>query len=263
MILVVVNTTTLAKNLGLTPNELKVFEGFTLHPGVSAAKMSGILHMDKSSTYRSVNNLVEFGLLLQRPANDVMTYTAADPEELNGRFSERLTELTSTVPLLNSFINSLASRATRKTHIRTETGIEAVQKTLKESLDCKEKLIRELYRTHSFFHNSQHVQFVLEMTKQRIKKGIFIRQFAAVHPEYEVPEIKKVMKNKPELLKEIHILPPELDDMNSLRIWDNTTTLHSEDEKGEPLVVTITDPYITGFMKRIYDFVWNQSERID
>lgn len=256
------NTTTLAKNLGLTPNELKVFEGFTLNPGVSAAKMSSLLHMDKSSTYRSVNNLVEYDLLIQHPVNEVMTYTAVDPEELNGRFSERLTELTSTVPMLNSFISSLTSRATRKTQIRTEAGVEAVQKSLKESLNCNEKLIRELYRTHSFFRNTAHVQFVLEMLRQRVKKGIFIRQFAATRPKDEVPEIKNVMRNDPKLLKEVRKLPPELDDMNSIRIWDNTTAIHSEDENGEPLVITITDPYVTGFMKKMYDFIWNQSAKV-
>lgn len=261
MTLVVVNTTTLAKSLDLTPNELKVYEGFTLHPNVSAAKMASILHMDKSSTYRSVNNLVEYGLLYQKPVKEVMTYTAADSEELQGRFSDKLTELTNVVPLLSSYIASLNSQAKRKTHVRTETGLEAVQKTITESLYCKEKLIRELYRTHTFFHNEAHVRFILDATKRRIKSGIYIRQFSAANPDKEVVEIKEIMKTSPKLKKEVHQLPAELNDMNSIRIWDDTTAFHSEDENGELLVITITDKYITDFMKKVYDYIWNKNRK--
>lgn len=259
--MVVVNTTTLPQALDLTTNELKVFEGFVKNPGVTAAKLSGILRMDKSSTYRSVNKLVAENLLIPVPHHDAMTYIAVSPDELKSRYSEKLSSLANIVPALTTFVSSLNSAARRKTTIRTETGIEAVRKALSESLGCKEKLIRELFRTHSFFkQNPEHVGFVLDTLRTRVKNKIAIRQFYATDPTQEHPDIQKIMKNDKRLLKTVRHLPPGLDDMNSMRIWDDTTNIFSEDEEGVTLVITITDKYVTSFMKKIYDFIWNLSK---
>jgi hypothetical protein len=184
----------------------------------------------------------------------------AAPDELNDRYQEKVTQLQNMQPVLATFIASLTSDTQRKTHIRTETGLSAVEKAIAESLQCKEKLIRELYRVHSYFQSKDHVRFVLNALKQRVDNGIDIRQFFATNPEKEDPEITSIMRSDPALRKEVRTLPDGLDDMNSIRIWDNTTNFYSEDEIGNIVVITITDKYVTGFMKKIYDFIWNSSK---
>lgn len=255
------NTTTqLSKVLDLTPNEIKVYQGFIAHPEVSAAKISTLLHMDKSSAYRSVSNLLEYGLLYATPHGDTMTYKAADPEELKVRFNKKVSDLQNAEASINSLVSSLISTSQRRTSIRSETGLAAVEKAITESLDCKEKLIRELYRIHAYSNNKAHIQFVLNALRTRVANGVNIRQFFARDPSKEAPEIHAIMKNSKALRKTVRVLPLGLDDMNSIRIWDDTTNIYSEDERGEVLVITITDKYVTGFMKKMYDFIWNQSK---
>ncbi len=255
------NTTTPIYNaLGLTPNELKVYQGFTTYPEVSAAKLSSLLHMDKSSTYRSVSNLLEYGLLYATPQGDTMTYKAADPEELKARFDAKVTELQNAESSINSLVSSLISTSQRKTHIRSETGVAAVEKAITESLNCNEKFIRELYRIHAYSNDKAHIQFVLNALRTRVANGVSIHQFFAKDRTKESPEISEIMRNSKELLKTVRNLPDGLDDMNSIRIWDDTTNIYSEDERGEILVITISDKYVTGFMKKMYDFIWNQSK---
>jgi len=259
--LVVVNTTTqLTGALDLTPNEIKVYQGFIKNPGISAAKMSGLLHMDKSSTYRSVGNLVAYGLLLPSPIGDIMAYRPADPEMLRDRFTAKLHELENARDSVGTFVSAMISATKRKTQVRVEEGLQAVQKSLSESLECTEKLIRERYRYHSFFKNRSHVKFVLSLMEERVKRGIWIHQYADEGIALD-PDIKKIEKSTNRYLKEIRILPPGMDDMNSIRIWDDTTNITSEDERGEIVVITITDRYVATFMKKMFDYIWNQSEK--
>ena len=51
--------------------------------------------------------------------------------------------------------------------------------------------------------------------------------------------------------------------MNSLRIWDNTVNIVSEDEHNEIAVITINDKLIADMMKNFYDFVWSTSIKYD
>ncbi|PIY18148.1 hypothetical protein COZ14_00945 [Candidatus Dojkabacteria bacterium CG_4_10_14_3_um_filter_Dojkabacteria_WS6_41_9] len=259
--LVVVNTTTqLSEALDLTPNEIKIYQGFIKTPGVSAAKMSGLLHMDKSSTYRSVGNLVEFGLLYQSPVDDVMTYKPADPEMLRDRFTTKLHELENARDSVGTFVSAMVSTTKRKTQVRVEEGLQAVQRSLTESLECKEKLIRERYRYHSFFQNRNHVKFVLSLMEERVKRGIWIHQYGDKGIALD-PDIKKIEKTANRYLKELRVLPPGMDDMNSIRIWDDTTNITSEDERGEIVVITIVDRYVATFMKKMFDYIWSQSKK--
>jgi len=255
-----VNTTTieqLTQALDLTPNEIKIYEGFANSPNCSAAKLSSILNMDKSSTYRSVSNLVEYGLLIPVPQGDVMNYKAADPETINERYTEKVKTLQNFQSTIESFVSTLVSATERKTHIRSETGLSAVQRAMTESLDCNEKLIREIFFEHSFFKNKQHRQFIDDYIATRCQKGIVIHQYTTKTYTNKREE-QEIRKRRKEQLKIVRLLPPELQDMNSFRIWDNTMNFFSEDERGETLVITITDSYVVKFFKKIYDFIWTQ-----
>jgi sugar-specific transcriptional regulator TrmB len=255
-----VNTTTieqLTRALDLTPNEISIYKGFTDNPNCSAARLSTILNMDKSSTYRSVSNLVEYGLLIPVPQGDTMCYKAADPEAINERYTEKVKTLQNFQSTIESFVSTLVSSTERKTHIRSETGLSAVQKAMTESLDCKEKLIREIFFNHTFFKNKLHREFIDDYIVTRCSKDIVIHQYTTkkYSNKAEYAEVQKARKDQ---LKIVKILPEELEDMNSFRIWDNTMNFFSEDERGETLVITITDMYVVKFFKKIYDFIWKQ-----
>lgn len=256
--MVVVNTTTLNSALGLTENELNVFQGFTLHPGVTAAKLSSLLGMDKSSTYRSVARLVSIGLLVPTPHTKSMGYTASPPEKLIDRYNEHLDLLNQSKNEVYSFVSKLVSSSHRKTQTRIEVGLLAVQKAMLESLSCQEKLIREIYRDHSIFKDLEHRQFISRYRNIRAQRGIVIRQYLHRAPLHVFTKSEEHAYRK-NFLKEVKELPNGLSDMNSIRIWDSTVNFYSEDTTGEITVVTINDQLIAEFMKKLYDFVWVHS----
>ena len=72
-----------------------------------------------------------------------------------------------------------------------------------------------------------------------------------------------VMTDTKKYLKEIRRMPPDAKMAeNSLRIWDNTVNIISEDENREFIIVTIKDRFLVKLMKDMYDFMWNRSKPV-
>lgn len=247
------------EEIDLSENEIEIYKGFLENPHKTAASIARLLSMDKSSAYRACDNLEEKGLLISSPKKKGTTYMAADPEMLSTLFQERIGELTTQKTAVDKLVANLKQKKTgRAIETRVEYGIPAVQKAMIESLECKEKLIRERFRKHSFFEDKEHINFVKNNAEQRVRNNIKIKQLE--YGLWFMKSFSKVMTKEKKYLKEVKILPKQLDDKNSLRIWDDHVNIFSEDDRGEVIVMTIRDTLISEMMKNIYDFIWDMSE---
>ena len=247
---------------GLTENESEVYLGFLKYGKSTAAELARKISMDKSSTYRAVENLESRALLIKHPRKRGTTYEAANPDTLKNLYDSRVIELASQRKMLSKFIRELKkeqSKTQRSTYIVVERGIPALQFRMDEALNSKEKLIREQFRTdHRFFENKAHVRFVINHAKRRFKKGVYLRQLEYFEdPKWDI--FDDVMVDQKLYKKEIRIIPSELEDKNSFRIWDDTINIVSYDDKGDFIVITIKDKFVTQLMKTMYDFIWRRS----
>lgn len=247
---------------GLTENESQIYQGLISNPLCTAAKIARILNMDKSSAYKAVDALKAKGLLIGYGGETGLEYRAADPDSLLGLYSEKKAELDNNKQSLTAFIDTLKTDAVkyRNTLITVESGINAVQKRMRESLHSKEKLIRERFRSHTLFDNKEHVEFVKRYAEQRRLKKIFIRQLE-VDFDFMNSRFKDIMTKHKKYLKEVRLLPRELDDNNSLRIWDDTVNIVSYSDNDEFIIVTIKDKYLSELMKNMYDFIWEKTTK--
>ncbi|MCA9382860.1 hypothetical protein KC909_00705 [Candidatus Dojkabacteria bacterium] len=247
---------------GLTENESQIYQGLISNPLCTAAKIARILNMDKSSAYKAVDSLKSKGLLIGYGGETGLEYRAADPDSLLGLYSEKKAELDNNKQSLTAFIDNLKTDAVkyRNTLITVESGINAVQKRMRESLHSKEKLIRERFRSHTLFDNKEHVEFVKRYAEQRRLKKIFIRQLE-VDFDFMNSRFKDIMTKHKKYLKEVRLLPRELDNNNSLRIWDDTVNIVSYSDNDEFIIVTIKDKYLSELMKNMYDFIWERTTK--
>lgn len=248
--------------IGLTENESCVYLAFLKYGKSTAAELARKIDMDKSSAYRAVEHLEELGLLIKHPKKRGTTYEAASPDTLQNIYDTKVFELKSQKSQLSKLIQKLhkdQSRSKRATYIVVEKGIPALQFRMDEALGSQEKLIRELFRTdHRFFENKAHVRFVINHAKRRVKNAVFLRQLEYFEdPKWGIFE--DVMVDQKFYKKEIRIIPPELEDQNSFRIWDDTINIVSYDDKGDFIVITIKDKFVTQLMKTMYDFIWKRS----
>jgi len=259
------DTTNLAilEELGLTPNEIEAYLGFLRYGKKTAAELARFVQMDKSSTYRAVESLEDLGLLMRHPQKRGTTYIASNPEHLKQLYKSKLAEVKSQGKVLSTFINELQKEhhtSKRSTFIRVERGIKAWETRMDEALSSKEKLIREQFRTdHRFFEDREHVRFVINHAKRRARNDVRLMQLEYFEdPKWGIFE--DVMYQHKLYKKEVRIIPEEIDENTSFRIWDDTMNIVSFDDNDEFIVVTIKDKFISRLFKKMYDFIWRRSK---
>lgn len=252
----------LLEKIGLTENESKVYLSLYRNPKKSAADVARILKMDKSSAYKAVDSLLSKGLIKREGWKRGAIYSSASPDILNNLYREKEVELWNQKIFLNDFIDKLKNEKTadRSTYISVDKGIEGLMLRMTESLDCKEKVIREAFNHHPVSQDPIYIKFIEKLAKERVKRGIRIRE---LQPEIDrkggIKVFKDIMTDLKKYLKEQRTPPKEFNDRNSYRIWDDTAIFLSYDDSDEFIVLTIKDKYIVSLLKNLYDFMWNHS----
>ncbi|MEK9179213.1 MAG: helix-turn-helix domain-containing protein [Patescibacteria group bacterium] len=257
-------TTDLLPLLGLTANELTLYEAFLKHGENSAAEVARKIGMDKSSAYRAVENLEKNRLVIRSLKTKSTTYSAVAPDVLKDVYTAHRSEMDAKKGSLDIFIGNLKNQSThteRSTYIIVEKGLEAWQTRLSESLQSKKKLIREHFQSkHRFFEVKKHCAYVVDYAKKRAQKGIFIRQLEIGKWNSKYTRFEDVMTDQKKYNKEIRILPKDYpEDHNSIRIWDDTINIVSYDNEGEFITITIKDKFVVSLLETMYDFIWSRS----
>jgi sugar-specific transcriptional regulator TrmB len=247
------------KLLGLTENDFSVYTAYLKYGESSPAVLARLIHMDKSSAYRAVELLAKKGLLIKNPKNRNTTYQAAPPDTL----SEIYTSQKSQLDLLIEDLKKQQNGSGRSTYTVVEKGIEALRNRMSESLGTREKLIREKFSDKfRFFDDKTHNRFVINFAKERTKHQIRINVLEDW--DWKVDNrFEDIMIDQSKYLKEIRKIPQDaIFAENSLRIWDDTINIVSEDENREFIIITIRDQYVSRMLKTMFDFIWTRSSPV-
>lgn len=242
--------------LGFTENDFLVYSAFLKYGEMSAAALARKIQMDKSSTYRATENLEANGLLVKHIAKKEAVYMAANPEVITELYSSKRSQ----IDILVDDLKRQGGSLNRSTYITVEKGIEALQFRMTESLESKEKVIRERFSDKfRYFGDKGHVKFVIDYAKERAKKEI--KMLALEEYDWKVDNrFDDVMINTNKYFKELKRMPPDTSMVsNSLRIWDDTVNIISEDENKEFIIITIKDKFVVKLMKEMFDFMWSRS----
>jgi len=250
--------------LGLTPNESQVYLTYLKHKEKTAAEIARIIHMDKSSCYRAVESLVEKGLLITIPRLRGTTHTTASPEILKELFQNKKNELKSQENQLNEFVQKIIkdTKTKRNTYIKVEQGIQAIRDNMDRNLEAAistNKIIKEQYcLSFPYFKDKEHVSWVNDFARRRIKAGVSIRQIV----DFADKQVfSPIMKTDNKLLKEIRLMPEEMKGLYGLRISGDISNITSFDNKKNYIVITIKDTYVALLLNSMFDFIWKRSEK--
>lgn len=255
---------TILSQLGLTENESAVYLAFLKQGQQTAAKIARLLHMDKSSCYRAVESLVEWGLLLTHPKKRGTTHEAVSPNVLKDIYHLKLHSFKQQESELDQFVSQLLKQNEehRNTFIRVETGIEAIRNGMDQNLEAAKnstKMIKEFYRlSFPYFKDKQHIQWVNEFAKRRIAAEVSIRQIVDFAGS---TTFAPIMKTDKKLLKEIHLMPKEMKGLYGVRISGDLTNIISFDKQQNYIDITIKDTYVTLLINSLFDFMWARSKK--
>ena len=254
--------TNILTKIGLTENEANVYLSFQKKGEKTASFIAKMINMDKSSCYRAVESLVSKSLLIAIPKKRGTTYSAASPKLLKELLAQKEQQLEQEKGALDMFVKSLLTDSEdRATSIHIEKGIEAVRNAMNETLKVAiqyKACIKERYRFDSpYFRDPVHIAWVLEFTKRRIKAGVPIQQI--VDPR-EHSTLSHIMRTDPKLLKEIHLMPKNMCDMNGIRVAGDMVTITSFDKNEDYIVITIKDKYVASLIDSMFVFMWEHTD---
>jgi hypothetical protein len=147
------------------------------------------------------------------------------------------------------------------TYIKVERGIEAHLALMELSLNNREKLIREKFPlSDPYFKDENYFKYVTEFIKRRVQRGISIRQLYDPSDKDNLANFASVMKTSVSMLKEVRVLPENIDNHSHFKIFDDTVTILNSDKDGEITIIVIHDRSVAALMKSLFDSIWNQSQ---
>ncbi|MDQ6984785.1 MAG: helix-turn-helix domain-containing protein [Candidatus Dojkabacteria bacterium] len=139
------NYSTLA-SLGLTIYQIKIYEDFLKNGEQNPAELAGKLNYDKSTVYRSVDELEELGLLVKIPKKRGSTYKATDPEVLNILANKEKQAADMKARNIAEVVEDLQGFAVENNEnlawMKVEKGVDAQRNAMEAQLSAKELPVR-------------------------------------------------------------------------------------------------------------------------
>lgn len=249
--------------IGLTSNEIECYLYLLSNPNITASEIARTRNLDKSSTYRAVENLEREGLILSSPKKRGTTYKISSPEALNELYESRVRKIEGQRNIIQDMVNDIRNAGyTRNTSIKVEYGIDAHLNSMLESKNNnRSRLILEKWDMQNpIFQDKAYNDFVYDFAKDRVKRGI--RDEYIVNSKFN-NEFSTLMHTSEALLKEVRISDPDADDTNSFRIYDDTTEVISFDDSSDFIIITIKDPFVTEMIRKMFYFIWSRSRVLE
>lgn len=243
---------------GFTSLEAKIYL-FILKKGkVSASRIYESLHLDKSSTYRILENFITRGFISAFGTDYGKEYMATDTNRIIEKIHEETLKLRDAESSLSTFFSQLEEsllKDYKKHNIQVYEGVEGVKIIWEKRLESKNKLIREIANSETLQpHFPDFVAYMSDYVKRRVEKGIYLRGLVTQDG------VNELDKSSNEYLKEVRILPKSSDFIATVTTFDNITAFHNL--RGKRLIgVVIVDEFITNLINYMFDELWVVAKR--
>jgi diketogulonate reductase-like aldo/keto reductase/predicted transcriptional regulator len=252
------------EQLGLTENEIKVYEALLKRKSVVAATLAREIGLDKSSTYRALESMTEQGLVIVERKKRGTTYQIGSLQILKDSLQKKMLSLKNTERGIDDVIESIKNQALtgeRDTYIKVEKGIDAHISFMERSLEGKEKINREIFPSTSgtFFKDQIYDNFSRNFLLKRVSKNIYNR---ALYRFSGISTHKDIMRTSEKLKKDLRILPDSLDNYNYMLVWDdNVEILSFTEDKSDFVVIQIKDRVVAELVKQLFEYVFERSAK--
>lgn len=245
--------------LGFSPNESTVYTFVLNNPDLTASQIAKKCMLDKSSTYRACDDLVKKNVFVTSPIRKGVVFRALSPLVLFELINKQESELKRKREIVEQIVKSVNFENSVQTQITVEYGEDALEKWMNISLDSKDKNIYQLLHKYSnLYRSDRHKEFNKKYVTKRNQLGIKIYLLEDIAPNMSIT----LEKSKINELKEIRIIPNELDFKHSLILFDNTSVIQTFTDSGEIVVTSINDVHTSEMFRGIFNFIWEKSEKI-
>lgn len=242
--------------LGFTQLEAKVYLYILEHNICKASAVYKDLNLDKSSTYRIVEELVDAGLVSKIGEKYGQELMVNNPDNLFDLVREKQDELEVASNTISDLIDDLSENAAQKYkdyNISVFEGREGYYKAMEKRLDSGSKMIYEI--SGDYQYPTDYWDYIPDFIARRVKKKIFLKSLVS-----QSVKNRKYEQSDDKLLKEVRLLPLRFQNKTLISIVGDYTSIANM-ESGRRLTVIIKDEMISQVMKSMFDVIWQSASK--
>lgn len=203
------------EELGLSPNEAKVYEALVSYGGSGVSTISLRAKVNRSNAYETLYRLIEKGLVYEVFIEKETIYEAVDPDKLMELVTEKQTKLQAMLPKLHSLYHK---------HLTTERayifkGVEGVKNYLREALKVGEDIYS--FAAKGAWFDPRLQPFTEKFLREAKRRGIKYHHIFDHAVKKNLPEVPKAVG------KPYKFLPKDFDTHSTMDIFgDHIVTFH-------------------------------------
>jgi sugar-specific transcriptional regulator TrmB len=238
------------KNLGLTDKEARTYLAI-LELGQGTIKpIADKAGIKRTSIYNFIDRLVNLGLITHTEINNRMHYQAVTPDRLLQLQKENLTILESALPEFMGLFNF----STKRAKIHYYQGPEQMRQIVWEETRCI-KETRYIWTGKDILDVIGGPKFMVEVDRQRIKNGIFIKTIRFREKEAPYTFSSAGTKN----LRQLRYAPPGINIPMTMGIYD-TGKVGFLSTKNEGFGILIESQEFMQTMLAFHQLLWEKSK---
>ena len=256
------NNNVLVKQLiefGLSEKEAKIYLALLELEVATVTEVAETAGINRSSTYVVMEALKKKGLVSTSEDKKIQTYSAVSPEMLLEDAKNKAKRADAIKNNINDIVpelKALHKDTKQKPRVRVFEGKQALINALDDSLNNKEKVMRECSSTKNLLKIIP--EDVSAYIQKRIELGI---KLYGIHPDDRIEQkITEMFPNLLKLDKSIFIPQKKYQFNADLVIYDNRIAYFSPDKKG--FAVIIESKEIADVMKSVFDLAYEEAKRL-
>ncbi len=242
------------QTLGLTPNEVAIYTYLTRAGTKDGGTIYRDCHIDKSSVYRALSNLIGKGLIYSIGETRNQQFGAYPVATVMELYQSKLTELEKSRVVLSSFVEDVEQYVKDNygsQRITLYSGKDGYIQWNNARLDDKVQLIREFIPKDYLYEGiPDYDKNIGSFVERRVGKKIPIHVLCN-DPTFEHP----LDKTRKDILKVARRTLIPLDLPAGLSTFGDKTALITM-EKGSFFGIVIKDRLITRTINSLFDYVW-------
>lgn len=240
--------------LGLSAEEATVYLAILQLGGSGASEIAKLSKKNRATTYHTLQNLQELGLVSKVNKRGRQFFSPANPQALVNRATQQLDVANSLLPELLSVLNNKKA----KPKVRFFEGISGIETVMNDTLSAKSEI---LGYTNLALLAEIFPGYFRRYNNERMRKGVKVR-YLSPRPNYQIPNqgLAFLEEFLPEslnlnLIEILFIDPEQFPFRNEIAIYDNKVALMTL-SKEEQIGLLVESESVATTMQAIFNLAW-------
>lgn len=243
------------KDIGLSAKEATIYIILLMYGSSPASTVAQKAEIHRGTCYDILNNLMKKGFIQQTNKRKVAYFTAVNPKYLLTRLKDQRYAIDDKIENLRCMVSEfekIRCDVADKPKVIFFEGDAGIQNIMEDSLSSNETI-----RVYTSLKELEEIlpRYLPEYQQRLCKRNIRVRAIYPASTETYHHKLRDTLENR-----QSRLIPPEFDFHLNLMIYENKVAITSIRER---FGVLITSKDMADTQKRIFDFIWEATQKYD